>query len=237
MDQEAREDGYWLCLPPASSRIKGNPKEVPLNRIALPSMVEDLPSLTDGRVFRHWTNARAFKKYWLETSRRVGLQNLRFHDLRHTFTTRLQRLGVDYELRQALLGHRMPGMTADYSHGGPEWDARLHEAVTRLEKGYVLVDGLVDERPEAKVMGANYMKTGEPAGARTRDPRLNSSNPWHLLTARYCNGFPVFVCNAGTLERSIQSNIFPVPSFPFPHRLVTKWSHLESLLDVDRFCG
>ena len=136
--------------------------------------------MTDGRVFRHWTHARAFKAYWLETARRVGIQNLRFHDLRHTFTTRLQRMGVDYELRQALLGHRMPGMTADYSHGGPEWDARLRDAISRLEKGYALVDGLADERPRAKVVGANYAKNGEPAGARTRDPRLKRAMLYQL---------------------------------------------------------
>ena len=68
-----REDGYWLCLPPAASRIKGNPKEVPLNHIALRALAEDLPSLTEGRVFRRCTNARAFKGYWLETIRRVGI--------------------------------------------------------------------------------------------------------------------------------------------------------------------
>jgi integrase len=82
-----REDGYWLCLPPASSRIKGNPKEVPLNRIALRALHDSPASIADGQVFRHWTDARAFKGYWLETVRRVGIQSLRFHDLRHTFTT------------------------------------------------------------------------------------------------------------------------------------------------------
>jgi hypothetical protein len=119
-------------------------------------------------------------------------QNLRFHDLRHTFTTRLQQLGVDYELRQALLGHRMPGMTADYSHGGQEWNARLRAAVIRLEKWYALVDGVVDERPAALVVGANYVKTGEPAGARTRDPRLKRSRRWIYTGAWFCEGFPVF---------------------------------------------
>jgi integrase len=168
-----REDGYWLCLPPAASRIKGNPKEIPLNRIAMRALVEDLPSLTDGRVFRHWTNARSFKGYWLKTVRRVGLQNLRFHDLRHTFTTRLQRLGVDYELRQALLGHKMPGMTASYSHGGPEWDARLRDAVTRLEKGY----GLVYERSACAVDEAKHAKTWEPVGTRPQEPRHRMAEP------------------------------------------------------------
>ena len=53
------------------------------------------------------------------------IQDVHFHDLRHTFATRLRRLGVDYEVRQALLVHEMPGMTADYSRGGPEWDQKL----------------------------------------------------------------------------------------------------------------
>jgi integrase len=62
---------------------------------------------------------------------RGGIQGLHFHDLRHTFATRLQWLGVDYEVRQALLGHKMPGMTADYSHGdgaGPEATGCGHPA-------------------------------------------------------------------------------------------------------------
>jgi len=67
-----------------------------------------------------------------------------------TSTTRLQRLGVDYEVRQALLGHKMPGMTAAYSHGGPEWDAKLREAVKRLEKAY----------PVAYGTGGGYSRTG-----------------------------------------------------------------------------
>ena len=66
-------------------------------------------------------------------------------------------------------------MTADYSHGGRQWDARLRNALTHLEKGYNLVDGLADERPTAKVVGANYLKNGEPAGTLTQDPRLKSS--------------------------------------------------------------
>jgi hypothetical protein len=36
----------------------------------------------------------------------------------------------------------MPGMTAHYSHGGPEWDRKLRHAVESLEKGYPLSYGL-----------------------------------------------------------------------------------------------
>ena len=45
-------------------------------------------------------------------------------------------LGVDYEVRQTLLGHRMPGMTANYSHGGPGWNRKLRAAVEMLENNY-----------------------------------------------------------------------------------------------------
>ena len=141
----------------------------------------DVPSLLDGRVFRHWTNQRAFKQYWTETCRRVGIHDLHFHDLRHTFATRLQRLGIDYEVRQALLGHRMPGMTAHYSHGGPEWDRKLRMAVETLEKAYPLSYGLSYE-PKAAVAGnlEVFERFGEPAGIRTQDPRLKRAMLYRL---------------------------------------------------------
>jgi len=34
----------------------------------------------------------------------------------------------------------MPGMTAHYSHGGPEWEAKLREAVKKLSDG--MSDGM-----------------------------------------------------------------------------------------------
>ena len=186
-----REDGYWLCLPPAASRIKGTPQEVPLNRTAMLALGAEIPSLADGRVFRRWTHQRAFKEYWSETCRRVGIHDLHFHDLRHTFATRLQRIGVDYEVRQALLGHRMPGMTANYSHGGPEWDRKLRSAVEGLEKAYPLSYGLSYETKAAVGQTAEVIDlNGESAGIRTQDPRLKRSKERFLTSARYCNGFP-----------------------------------------------
>jgi integrase len=130
-------DGYWLVLPPALTKLKGNPAEIPLNTSAVKALMDDdLPSLSDDRMFRRWDHARAFKKYWDRACTGAKIVDLHFHDLRHTFATRLQRLGVDYEVRQALLGHKMGGTTADYSHGGPEWRAKLRAAVQRLDEAY-----------------------------------------------------------------------------------------------------
>jgi len=184
-------DGWWLVLPPNQSRLKGIPKRLPLNASALWALRDPLPSISEGRVFRRWDDVRAFKKYWTRVCELAKIQDLHFHDLRHTFTTRLQGLGVDYEVRQALLGHRMPGMTATYSHGGHAWDQKLRGAVTKLDFAFRLSYGLSYDR---KAVPAGVMQvpdfSGEPPGTRTQGPRLKRSNRPFILSARYCVWFP-----------------------------------------------
>jgi len=45
------------------------------------------------------------KTAWAGAIRRAGISRLRFHDLRHTFNTRLLELGVQTDVRKALMGH------------------------------------------------------------------------------------------------------------------------------------
>lgn len=91
-------DGWWLVLPPTQSSLKGTPSKLPLNQSALWAFKNPLPYISDDRVFRRWNDVRAFKKYWARVCYLAKIQDLHFHDLRHTFTTRLQGLGVDYGL-------------------------------------------------------------------------------------------------------------------------------------------
>jgi integrase len=51
---------------------------------------------------------------WQEARKRAGLQQVRVHDLKHTFGRRL-RAGVSFEDRQDLLGHRSGRITTHYS--------------------------------------------------------------------------------------------------------------------------
>ena len=60
-----------------------------------------------------------------------GFRNLRVHDLRHTFATRLRRSGVSLEVRKDLLSHVNSDVTTHYSAGELE---ELLEAVERLVK-------------------------------------------------------------------------------------------------------
>ena len=48
---------------------------------------------------------RKIKTAWKAAIRRAGIRYLRFHDLRHTFNTRLMEAGVMQEVRKALMGH------------------------------------------------------------------------------------------------------------------------------------
>ena len=61
---------------------------------------------------------------------RASIKNLRFHDLRHTFATRLVLSGVDLATVSKLLGHSSIQMTMRYSHPTPE---ALKKAVSTLD--------------------------------------------------------------------------------------------------------
>ena len=62
---------------------------------------------------------------------RAGIENFRFHDLRHTFATRLVQAGVDLYKVQKLLRHKTPIMTQRYAHHYPE---SLRDGVEVLDK-------------------------------------------------------------------------------------------------------
>jgi len=56
--------------------------------------------------------------------RKAGIKKFRFHDLRHTFATRLVMKGVDLVTVKELLGHKSIIMTQRYSHPTPEHKKR-----------------------------------------------------------------------------------------------------------------
>jgi integrase len=78
---------------------------------------------TDGRLGRDW------QRWFEQAVKLAGVRNLRWHDLRHSFASRLAMAGVPLRTIAELLGHKTLGMVMRYAHLAP---AHLQEAVERL---------------------------------------------------------------------------------------------------------
>lgn len=121
-----------VAMIPAE-RAKGKRNRfIPLNSVAM-DVLKELPHSLDRNalVFRNseggeWDRLR---KHWEYAVFAAGLEDFRFHDLRHTYASRLVMAGIDLAVLRELLGHRDFEMTLRYAHLAP---SRLKSAVTVL---------------------------------------------------------------------------------------------------------
>jgi integrase len=72
---------------------------------------------------------RDWRRWFEEVVKATKIHNLRWHDLRHTFASRLVMAGVPLRAVQTLLGHKRMETTLRYSHLG---ETHLREAVELL---------------------------------------------------------------------------------------------------------
>jgi integrase len=87
-----------------SKTPEGEAREIPLTKRLFELL--KAKQTPDGFVFIYKSKPiHRIKTAWRATLRRAGIQHYRFHDLRHTFNTRLMEAGVMQEIRKALMGH------------------------------------------------------------------------------------------------------------------------------------
>src|ERR1051325_8214288 len=100
--------------------------------VELKSLKQDASS--DEHVFsyaRTGLKLTTFRHAWEGACKEAKITGLRFHDLRHTFATRLRAKGVHEMDIMSLLGHTTLQMTSRYTHAMPE---NLRTAVDSLNK-------------------------------------------------------------------------------------------------------
>ena len=67
-------------------------------------------------------------RYWFERALRMaGIEGFHWHDLRHTFASRLVMAGVNLRAVQDALGHKSIAMTVRYSHLSPDYQLDVLE--------------------------------------------------------------------------------------------------------------
>jgi integrase len=136
--QEVSVERKHACIP-AHKFKTGEPHAVPLNEIALSVLV--------AQVGKHPTHVFTFRgkpvtnvstKAWWAALERAGIEDFRWHDLRHTFATWHRQAGTPTHELQRLGGWKTLVMVERYAHVAPEG---LQVAASRLDnplRGYAL---------------------------------------------------------------------------------------------------
>jgi integrase len=107
----------------------GLTRHVPLNTEAIETLrgwrTCSTPNTEDAYVFPGPDGNRmtTLKTSWAKVSKAAQLSDFTFHDLRHTFASKLVQLGVDLNTVRELLGHSDIKMTLRYAHLAPEHKA------------------------------------------------------------------------------------------------------------------
>lgn len=138
---EWREINFELrhAVIPAEKYKNGRAHPVPLNGAAMDVLrrkVGEHPTYVF--TFRGKPVTQVSTKAWREALKRAGIENFRWHDLRHTFATWHRQAGTPTHELQRLGGWLTLSMVERYAHVAPEG---LQIAAGRLDnalRGYVL---------------------------------------------------------------------------------------------------
>ena len=121
--------GRILTIPRSKN---GERRHVRLNSVAVAALVVFSGRGTGtGPVIRNTEGEPLCgPRYWFEKAiKKAGIEGFHWHDLRHTFASRLTMAGVGLRAVQDALGHKSVAMTVRYSHLAPDF---LQDVVDKL---------------------------------------------------------------------------------------------------------
>lgn len=139
----------WLDIDFRNNRVllpqtkNGDGRIVYLNKMAaaaLQSVVPQEKPQPTHRPFGEFTPAHVSVTF-SRVCVRLGIQDFRFHDLRHTAASWLRMQGADIHTVALLLGHKDLRMAARYQHLSPTF---LSDAVSRLDSVFGTIADTID---------------------------------------------------------------------------------------------
>lgn len=113
----------------------GEERLIVLNSVAR-SVIDEVRGMHSEYVFTYRGHpvGKINNTAWKRARTAVGIQQVRVHDLKHTFGRRLRAVGVPLETRRVLLGHRNGDITTHYS--APELRELLEAANQVCERSF-----------------------------------------------------------------------------------------------------
>ncbi|HEX7408741.1 MAG TPA: site-specific integrase, partial [Candidatus Binatia bacterium] len=111
---------------------------------------------------RNHRNARNFcRRVFVPALKRAEIEDFTWHDLRHTFASRLAMESVDIRTIKELMGHKRIEMTMRYAHLAP---SHLHDAVKHL-------DGYAERSAKRRKRANDGGRSGTRSGTDYAGPR------------------------------------------------------------------
>jgi integrase len=138
----------WIHADQAKAR---RPIHVSLNSTALEVLVRQLGKHPE-RVFTFnakpvaWANTRA----WREALKRAGIEDFRWHDLRHTWASWLVQRGTPTNVLQEMGAWESEGMVRRYAHLAPAHLAEHAERIAGLVGGTNLAQAAKEKGPSER---------------------------------------------------------------------------------------
>jgi integrase len=132
----------WSQVDLAARTIKlsqtksGKPRVIPINAFLLDILTgQEKKTGYSDFVFLNRATRKPFqdvKRAFNTAATNAGIEGLRFHDLRHTFASRLVAAGVDLITVKDLLGHHSVKVTERYTHTNAEQKKKAIEILQGL---------------------------------------------------------------------------------------------------------
>jgi len=129
--QARTEKGVEIISP----KSKTSKREIPIAPFLFEKL-KSLPKETEFVVSRYGKpfDVRTYRRYFKNKLKVAGLPDIKFHSLRHSFSTRALEVGVDYKTLSEILGHSSVAITLDlYAHSLKE---HKKKQMYKLEKIY-----------------------------------------------------------------------------------------------------